>query len=339
MTSMCVPCAMRTPTRTSGPTRKGHALIKTKTDLATTNPRLAEEWDYERNGSLFPSDVMAGSSRVVWWKCLTYGYAGFSHVVDDIIYKTERNHMPQSIKNSRHRKIIASVLILSLLGATPSYAFLRTGQARADEMQAYTSAKNAQSDLQSTQDALTALSQDSENDTIADQISTNNKILASDISTKDAGPFDYETHEESASRLQTVSETISTAEQSSRAIVIDVLQGHIDTLNQSIDANRDQVEDPSSIDKATDDIGHAKSLIVNASCPPSDISDAADTLAADCQAIADSHANWVIQKDREAALARSSAAYVADITDDTWDAGTTVWYTGIYPPAWRLTGI
>ena len=240
--------------------------------------------------------------------------------------------MSQSIKNSRRRKIIAAVLILSLLGATPGYAFLRTSQARAGEMQAYTSAKAAQSDLQSTQDALTALSQNSENDTIAAQISTNNEILASEISTRDAGPFDYEIHEASASRLQTVSETISTAEQSSRAIAADILQEHIDALQQAIDANRDQVEDPSNIDKATDDINHAQSLIINASCPLSDISDAADTLAADCQAINESHANWVIQKDREAALTRSSAAYVADITNDTWDAGTTVWYTGIYPP-------
>ena len=39
-------------------------------DLATTNPKLTEEWNYKRNGDLKPSDVLAGSNKKVWWKCL-----------------------------------------------------------------------------------------------------------------------------------------------------------------------------------------------------------------------------------------------------------------------------
>lgn len=38
-------------------------------DLATTNPELAAEWDYEKNGDLKPADVTAGSHKKVWWKC------------------------------------------------------------------------------------------------------------------------------------------------------------------------------------------------------------------------------------------------------------------------------
>lgn len=38
-------------------------------DLATTEPALAIEWDYDRNGSLKPTDVTAGSHKKVWWKC------------------------------------------------------------------------------------------------------------------------------------------------------------------------------------------------------------------------------------------------------------------------------
>lgn len=38
-------------------------------DLATTNPELLEEWNYERNSVLKPSDVLAGSNKKVWWKC------------------------------------------------------------------------------------------------------------------------------------------------------------------------------------------------------------------------------------------------------------------------------
>lgn len=38
-------------------------------DLVTTNPEIAKQWDCEKNGSLTPKDVSAGSSRRVWWKC------------------------------------------------------------------------------------------------------------------------------------------------------------------------------------------------------------------------------------------------------------------------------
>lgn len=38
-------------------------------DLETTNPELAKEWNYEKNGDLKPSDVSAGSHKIVWWKC------------------------------------------------------------------------------------------------------------------------------------------------------------------------------------------------------------------------------------------------------------------------------
>ena len=38
-------------------------------DLATVNPEVAKEWDYEKNGNLKPTDVVAGSTEIVWWKC------------------------------------------------------------------------------------------------------------------------------------------------------------------------------------------------------------------------------------------------------------------------------
>ena len=39
-------------------------------DLQTTNSELAEEWNYDKNGDLKPSDVLPGSHKKVWWKCL-----------------------------------------------------------------------------------------------------------------------------------------------------------------------------------------------------------------------------------------------------------------------------
>lgn len=38
-------------------------------DLATTNPNIAKEWDYEKNGNLKPTDITAGSNRKIYWIC------------------------------------------------------------------------------------------------------------------------------------------------------------------------------------------------------------------------------------------------------------------------------
>ena len=38
-------------------------------DLVTTNPELALEWDYEKNGEWTPENVTAGKDMKVWWRC------------------------------------------------------------------------------------------------------------------------------------------------------------------------------------------------------------------------------------------------------------------------------
>lgn len=47
----------------------GQKPIPGETDLLTTNPTLANEWNYARNGSLQPEHVMEKSSKKVWWQC------------------------------------------------------------------------------------------------------------------------------------------------------------------------------------------------------------------------------------------------------------------------------
>lgn len=37
--------------------------------MATINPLLAEEWDYEKNGDLSPDEVTPNSEKKIWWKC------------------------------------------------------------------------------------------------------------------------------------------------------------------------------------------------------------------------------------------------------------------------------
>lgn len=38
-------------------------------DLASVNPALAAQWDAAKNGTLQPSDVLAGSQQYAWWRC------------------------------------------------------------------------------------------------------------------------------------------------------------------------------------------------------------------------------------------------------------------------------
>lgn len=49
-------------------------LVKGLNDLATTNPNLAKEWNYEKNKGLNPSDVFENARRKVWWICRKCNY-------------------------------------------------------------------------------------------------------------------------------------------------------------------------------------------------------------------------------------------------------------------------
>ena len=55
---------------TGCPYLSGKAVWKGFNDLAATHPELAKEWHPTRNGDLSPSDVTAGSGRIVWWYLL-----------------------------------------------------------------------------------------------------------------------------------------------------------------------------------------------------------------------------------------------------------------------------
>ncbi len=57
-------------TRGTGcPYCSGRKAIKGYNDLATVNPELAKEWNYEKNGDLKPNMVMANCGKKVWWRC------------------------------------------------------------------------------------------------------------------------------------------------------------------------------------------------------------------------------------------------------------------------------
>jgi len=43
--------------------------IKKVGSLQETNPKLAKEWNYEKNYGLTPDKISAGSNKKIWWKC------------------------------------------------------------------------------------------------------------------------------------------------------------------------------------------------------------------------------------------------------------------------------
>lgn len=52
----------------------GQIVLTGENDLMTLYPRLAEEWDFQLNAPLLPTQIMAGSGKKVWWKC-QYGHS------------------------------------------------------------------------------------------------------------------------------------------------------------------------------------------------------------------------------------------------------------------------
>lgn len=47
----------------------GRKILIGFNDLHTVNPKLASEWNYQKNNNLTPEMVTSSSSKVVWWKC------------------------------------------------------------------------------------------------------------------------------------------------------------------------------------------------------------------------------------------------------------------------------
>lgn len=55
--------------KTNCPYCSNRATLSGFNDLATTHPELLEEWDYNKNITTLPTDVVAGSGIKVWWQC------------------------------------------------------------------------------------------------------------------------------------------------------------------------------------------------------------------------------------------------------------------------------
>lgn len=76
-----------TKVRTPGcPICSGHRVQQGINDLATTNPKLAKEWDFASNKNIEPTNVSAGSNKKVWW------IAACGHRWDAVIASRNSGH-------------------------------------------------------------------------------------------------------------------------------------------------------------------------------------------------------------------------------------------------------
>lgn len=68
-------------------------------DLATTNPMVLNEWDYDKN-TILPEEVLAGSAKKVWWKC-KQGHS----FEQSIVYKT-KSKLQSTCPYCSHQKLL-----------------------------------------------------------------------------------------------------------------------------------------------------------------------------------------------------------------------------------------
>ena len=58
----------------------GQKAIPGETDVGTTSPHLLEEWDYEKNKGIEPSQYLPQSHKEVWWICKNCGHKWLSTI-------------------------------------------------------------------------------------------------------------------------------------------------------------------------------------------------------------------------------------------------------------------
>jgi hypothetical protein len=56
--------------------------------ILTTHPELMKQWDFSKNIGISPADCVAGSHKIVWWKCS----AAEDHEWEASLYNRTRNH-------------------------------------------------------------------------------------------------------------------------------------------------------------------------------------------------------------------------------------------------------
>ena len=95
----------RTANNTKCPICANRQVLKGFNDLATNYPQIAEEWNYEKNFPILPTQVTSGSYKKVWWKCK---YCG--NELENIINNQVQNPLCPNCKNGQVQLLNTSSL-------------------------------------------------------------------------------------------------------------------------------------------------------------------------------------------------------------------------------------
>ena len=75
-------------------------VLKGYNDLQSVNPILANEWNYEKNGTIRPEEFLASSEKKVWWLCPDCGYEWQA----SIYHRNKGSGCPECAKQNRKKK-------------------------------------------------------------------------------------------------------------------------------------------------------------------------------------------------------------------------------------------
>ena len=111
-------------------------VLTGENDLATLRPDLVEEWDYEKNAPLLPSQVLSQSIKYVWWKCPVCGHSWKSKIgnrfngrgcpncsqagtsfIEQSLYFYVKKAFPDALSRYKFKNVEMDIYIPSLLTA------------------------------------------------------------------------------------------------------------------------------------------------------------------------------------------------------------------------------
>lgn len=90
---------------TGCPYCSGKTVVPGINDLATTDPNIAAEWDYRKNGDKKPSEVHRTSKEYYWW-VTSYGYSWKAKISDRTI-----DRLPITPSDAEYRRLLPQMLM------------------------------------------------------------------------------------------------------------------------------------------------------------------------------------------------------------------------------------
>lgn len=90
----------------NSPYCSNHKLLVGYNDLKTLYPELTNEWDYEKNSPIKPTDIIPKTKKKVWWKCPTCSHSWKASIIDRVYGTKCPKCAPKRRVNTFRRNLI-----------------------------------------------------------------------------------------------------------------------------------------------------------------------------------------------------------------------------------------